>query len=133
MAQVTMNLDEWNQHLAEKSRLADDCDRFQRQLDLVRATAMQDAGVNIARLESLVRSALTLATFAAGNLPPEMTPNWPLAALLDVTNNLDALPTFGSRDDELRIELIALADDIAQHNRRRATARAAASETAPPS
>lgn len=122
MAQITMTLDEWNQHLAEKARIAEECSTLKAELDRVRQTAMLDAGADIIRLEQLVRSAMTLVTFATGNLPPEMTPNWPHSALVNVINALSALPTYSAHDEELRIELTAMADDIARHNRRRARA-----------
>lgn len=122
MAKIEMTLDEWNQHVAENARLSGECAALQKKLDEARSNALATACADVARLEVLVRAAMTLTTFAAGNLPPEMTPNWPYGSLVDVINNMSAMPTFGSNDDSLRIELTAMADEILRHNRRRALA-----------
>jgi hypothetical protein len=119
MAQITMSLDEWNQHLAEKAALAVDAAKANAHAAGARLTNLDEAGFQAARLDHIVRSALTIVRFAVGNLPAETTPNWPIAALDEVIKNLDALPTFGSDDVTLQIELRTLLAEIIEQDRAR--------------
>lgn len=120
MASVTFSYEEWGEHQAKLVAAHNEVAELRKQLDDRLTKELESAGASsVDRLRTLVESALTITTFAAANLPPETTPNWPAEALTLVADNLDALPSFTGDKASLRIELHRLASEAATHNRLR--------------
>lgn len=121
MATIQLSLEEWNEHQAKLTQAHNENNELRRQLQSRTSDGLLAAGVaDIERLTTLLDSALTLVTFAAGNLPPETTPNWPDEALRQVAKSLDALPNFDINKQSLQIELLKLADEAQAMNVERA-------------
>ncbi len=132
MATITMSLEEHQELQAKITAANNEAEKWRLKATDLRVEALQQVGAtDVDRLTQLVKAALTITTFAAGNLPPEVTKNWPVEALETVANNLDALPTFDINDMSLRVELLKLAQEARDHNIARAKRDAAKTEIAP--
>lgn len=116
-------MDEWETEKATRRAVETELAKVRGELNAARSDGLDRWGVQAERLDKLVRAATSLVTFTVGNLPPEMTPNWPIDALNDVIENLDALPSFGTNDFTLQTELRAFAREVESHENRRAKTR----------
>lgn len=120
-ATITLGLDEWNQLNADKQSLANELAEMKQKLADANLEALSGSGDTTKgrQLDTLVRSAVDVVRFAVANLPPECTPGWPVVALLNVAENIEALPTYTDIDRDLRIELLAFAKTAEEHETRR--------------
>lgn len=120
MATITFSYEEWNEHQAKLVAAHNEVARLSKLIEEHRSGSLAGAGItDAAGLKLLVEGAITITTFAAANLPPETTPNWPTESLRNVADNLSALPHFDGDKIALQIELRRLADEAATHNRLR--------------
>ena len=118
-AQITMSLEEWNNELNARALVEGELAKLREELNAARRTSFESISLNADKLDAAVRASLVLTRFAVANLPPEVTPGWPVAALQEVIEALPVLPSFGLDDADLVIELRAMARDIAAHEARR--------------
>lgn len=126
MATITMTREEWDQELANRHRVEKEVANLRVTLEQHRLDTMNIAGggtVEALKLDELVRQAMFVVRFAVANLPPEMTPGWPVDSLKRVVDNLDALPTYSTDDADLRNELLAFVKEIEVEEARRRRAK----------
>jgi hypothetical protein len=118
-AQITMTLEEWNNELNARQLVEGQLAKLRGELDTARRISFESISLNADKLDAVVRASLVLTRFAVANLPPEVTPGWPTAALQEVIDGLPVLPSYGIDDADLVIEFRAMARDIEEHERRR--------------
>lgn len=119
MAQITLSLEDWNNELGKRALLEAELAKMRTELNETRMLNLESIRVNAVALDAAVRASLVLTRFAVANLPPEMTPGWPVGALDAVIVGLPHLPTYGIDDADLLSELRAMARDIGEQDRRR--------------
>ncbi len=115
MGQHILNDDEYNEIKNREKTALDRCAELER--DLV---AAKRADPRVRDLEALARDLITVMRFAVANLPPETTRNWPRTELTMIATHLQALPSYGSDDETLAIELRAFVDSCIDADRKRA-------------
>lgn len=71
-----------------------------------------------AALFEIARAAIEIVRFAVGNLPPESTKHWPIAALRVVASRLPLMPDAGVDDQELALTLVNFAHECDVYEKR---------------
>jgi len=103
---------------AEAERRVAELEKEIAQLKMAPA-AVEGGLVNVGRLVVLVRELMKVACFAVGNLPPEVTKNWPTTSLTTAANLLKELPDHSTADQELAIEWCSFAREAERFEQRR--------------